>query len=87
MLGRHWQPDLDGAAAFGVMIAAAADESAQWRVSFWVADTKAAAATTTELGGTVIAEPFDAPVSRDAVLGDPQGAAFSVSLIRRAQGA
>jgi predicted enzyme related to lactoylglutathione lyase len=70
-----------------VMISAAGDEPAQWGVNFWVADTEATAVTTAELGGTVIAEPFETPVSRDAVLGDPQGAVFSVSQIRRPQGA
>jgi uncharacterized protein len=70
-----------------VMISAAGEEPAQWGVNFWVADTEATAMTTAELGGTVIAEPFETPVSRDAVLGDPQGAVFSVSQIRRPQSA
>jgi predicted enzyme related to lactoylglutathione lyase len=69
------------------MIPAAVGEPAQWSVNFWVADTEAAASSAAELGGAVVAEPFDTPVSRDAVLADPQGAVFSVSQIRRAQGA
>ncbi|HEV8153512.1 MAG TPA: VOC family protein, partial [Solirubrobacteraceae bacterium] len=69
------------------MVPAAAGEPAQWSVNFWVADTEAAASTTAELGGAVVAQPFDTPVSRDALLADPQGAVFSVSQIRRAQGA
>jgi uncharacterized protein len=31
-----------------------------------------------ELGGSVLAEPFDTPVGRMAFLTDPQGAAFSI---------
>jgi predicted enzyme related to lactoylglutathione lyase len=65
-----------------VMMPAAAGEAAQWGVNFWVADTDATAAGATRLGGTVVAEPFETPVSRDAVLADPQGAVFSVSQIR-----
>ncbi|MBA3408254.1 MAG: VOC family protein, partial [Solirubrobacterales bacterium] len=33
----------------------------------------------TELGGTVVTEPHDAPPFRQAVLADPEGAAFSIS--------
>ena len=54
-----------------------------WHVYFAVADADAAAARATELGGTVIAGPFDTPAGRMAVIGDPQGAAFSI--IRLAQ--
>ena len=66
-----------------VMVPTGGDQPAQWGVNFWVADTDATAVTTVELGGTVLAEPFDTAVSRDAVLADPQGAIFSVSRIRR----
>jgi uncharacterized protein len=49
-----------------------------WHVYFAVADADAAAAKITELGGSVLAEPFDTPVGRMAVATDPQGAAFSI---------
>lgn len=49
-----------------------------WHVYFAVADADAAAAKTTELGGSVLVEPFDSPVGRMAVLRDPQGAMFSI---------
>jgi len=34
--------------------------------------------TAPELGGTVMVAPFDIPVGRIAVIGDPQGAVFSI---------
>ncbi len=49
-----------------------------WHVYFAVADADAAAAKVTELGGSILAEPFDTPVGRIAVVSDPQGAVFSV---------
>jgi len=49
-----------------------------WHVYFEVADADATAAKARELGGAVVAEPFDIPVGRIAVLGDPQGAVFSI---------
>jgi predicted enzyme related to lactoylglutathione lyase len=55
------------------------DVPSHWSVDFWVADTDATANKAAELGGKVIAPPFDTPVGRNAVLADPQGAVFSVS--------
>ena len=61
------------------------DTPPHWSVTFAVADADAAAAKATELGGTVIVPPFDAPWStstytiRMTVIGDPQGATFSAS--------
>jgi len=49
-----------------------------WHVYFGVADADAAVAKTTELGGSVLVPPFDTPVGRLAVIGDPQGAVFSI---------
>jgi predicted enzyme related to lactoylglutathione lyase len=49
-----------------------------WHVYFAVADADATAGRVTELGGTVLAAPFDTPVGRMAVAGDPQGATFSI---------
>ena len=39
-------------------------------------DADATAATAKDLGGTVLAGPFDAPWSRLAIINDPQGATF-----------
>jgi len=52
-----------------------------WSADFWVKDPDETAAKAEELGGTVIAEPFDVPGvgMRQAVLADPQGAAFSIT--------
>ncbi|NNF05586.1 MAG: VOC family protein, partial [Candidatus Eisenbacteria bacterium] len=45
----------------------------------WTNDTDATAAKVKELGGTVVAEPFDVPmVGRMAVCQDPTGATFSL---------
>jgi hypothetical protein len=49
-----------------------------WHVYFGAADADATAAQAAELGGSVLVEPFDTPVGRMAVLGDPQGAVFSI---------
>jgi predicted enzyme related to lactoylglutathione lyase len=49
-----------------------------WHVYFAVADADAAAAKVAGLGGSILAEPFDTPVGRIAVVTDPQGAAFSI---------
>jgi predicted enzyme related to lactoylglutathione lyase len=49
-----------------------------WHVYFAVTDADAAAAKATEMGGTVMAAPFDTPVGRMAVISDPQGAVFSI---------
>jgi uncharacterized protein len=57
------------------------DGPPQWSVDFWVADADATAARASELGGSVIAGPFDMPIGRRAVLADPQGAAFSISRV------
>ena len=57
-----------------------------WGVNLWVDDADATADKAAELGGKVLVPPFDTPVSRDAVLADPQGAVFSVSKIGGAAG-
>jgi predicted enzyme related to lactoylglutathione lyase len=53
--------------------------SPHWSIDFWVDDVDATAARAEELGGKVVAPPFDQPVGRSAVLADPQGATFTVS--------
>ena len=55
------------------------DTPAHWNVTFAVDDADAAAAKATELGGTVVAPPFDAPWVRMTILNDPQGATFVAS--------
>jgi predicted enzyme related to lactoylglutathione lyase len=54
---------------------------AHWRIDFWVADADATADEAARLGGRVIAPPFDIPGTplRQAILADPEGAAFSVT--------
>jgi uncharacterized protein len=49
-----------------------------WHVYFAVDDADAAAAKVTEQGGSLLADPFDTPVGRIAVVRDPQGAVFSI---------
>jgi hypothetical protein len=52
-----------------------------WSVGFWIRDPDEAARVTREMGGQVIAEPFDIPGAgmRQAGLADPQGATFTVT--------
>jgi uncharacterized protein len=52
------------------------DTPPHWSVTFRVGDADAVAARATELGGTVIVPPFDAPWSRLTIISDPQGATF-----------
>jgi uncharacterized protein len=58
---------------------ATSDGPAHWRVDFWVHDADTLAEKVTDLGGRVIADPYDAGPMRQAVLADPAGAAFSVT--------
>ena len=46
--------------------------------SLAVAEADASAAKVTMLGGSILAEPFDTPVGRIAVVRDPQGAVLSI---------
>ena len=55
------------------------DALSHWSIEFWVHGVDEAAERTKELGGTVITQPFANSFGRTAVLGDPQGAVFSVS--------
>jgi uncharacterized protein len=52
---------------------------ARWSVTFAVDDVDAIAALARELGGSVLAEPQNAPWVRFAVLADPAGASFTAS--------
>jgi predicted enzyme related to lactoylglutathione lyase len=55
------------------------DTPAHWSVTFAVDDADAIAAKATELGGKVVAPPFDAPWVRMTVIADPQGGTFIAS--------
>jgi predicted enzyme related to lactoylglutathione lyase len=59
-----------------------ADVPPHWSIDFWVDDVDATAARAADLGGRVIAEPFDTPIARQAKLADPPGATFTVSKVR-----
>src|SRR3954447_21850767 len=55
------------------------DTPAHWSAIFATDDADATAAKASELGGTVIVPPFDAPWVRMTVIADPQGATFIAS--------
>jgi len=55
------------------------DVPAHWSVTFAVDDADQIASKATELGGKVVAPPFDAPWVRMTVIADPQGARFTAS--------
>jgi uncharacterized protein len=55
------------------------DTPAHWNVTFAIDDADATAAKATELGGTAIVPPFDAPWVRMTIINDPQGATFIAS--------
>jgi len=54
-----------------------------WSPDFWVDDIDAAAERAVELGGQLLAPPYDIPGTplRQAVLADPQGATFSATKV------
>ncbi|HEX6390731.1 MAG TPA: VOC family protein [Solirubrobacteraceae bacterium] len=62
-----------------IVIAAGEPDVPHWGVTFAVDDADAVAARAAELGGSVLAGPFDAPWVRMAALADPQGATFVAS--------
>jgi uncharacterized protein len=70
---------IDVVAAFNPIAADDSETPPHWSVTFGVDDVQATAAKARELGGEVVAEPFDAPWSRMAVIKDPQGAPFIAS--------
>jgi len=53
-----------------------------WAVYFSVADTDAAVARITELGGTLMMGPTDIEPGRFAVVADPAGAVFNVIAVQ-----
>jgi predicted enzyme related to lactoylglutathione lyase len=67
---------IDVVAALNPIAAADSATPAHWSVTFAVDDADATAAKAIELGGEIVAGPFDAPWTRVAVIKDPQGATF-----------
>ena len=55
------------------------DMPSHWLVYFSVADIDAAVTTVAEMGGTVMAPPFETPFGRMAPVLDPSGAAFMLT--------
>ena len=55
------------------------DVPPHWNVTFAVDDADVIADRATELGGTVLVPPFDAPWVRMTIISDPQGATFTAS--------
>jgi hypothetical protein len=53
-----------------------------WTVDFWTDDAARAAVAASELGGHVLAEPFEVPGFTRTVLTDPTGASFTVSQLQ-----
>ena len=80
-MGQMGAPDgfIDVVAALNPIAADDTDTPAHWNVTFGVDDADAIAAKAQELGGTIVAGPFDAPWTRMAVIADPQGATFVAS--------
>lgn len=70
---------IDVVASLNPIAADDAQTPAHWSVAFAVDDADAAAAKAKELGGEIVAGPFDAPWVRMAVIKDPQGATFVAS--------
>lgn len=66
----------DVVATIQPIAAGQSDMPAAWSVTFAVDDADAIAGRAAELGGAVLAPPFDAPWVRMTVIADPQGATF-----------
>jgi len=69
----------DGAAVCGAGPLMQPDQPIVWSTYFATDDADATAARARELGGSVLAEPQNAPWVRFAVLADPAGASFTAS--------
>ncbi len=65
--------------AVATVAPAEAGATAHWGITFGTADADRSAELARELGGTVLAEPFDAPWVRMTVVADPAGAVLTVS--------
>jgi uncharacterized protein len=69
----------DVVASINPTVEGQAEVPPHWDVTFAVDDADAIAEKAAELGGQVIAPPFDAPWVRMTVIADPQGATFTAS--------
>ncbi len=67
---------IDVVAALNPIVDDDTETPAHWSVTFAADNADATAARASELGGEVVAGPFDAPWTRLAVIKDPQGATF-----------
>jgi predicted enzyme related to lactoylglutathione lyase len=80
---RERMAEMGAPAGFADVVAslgsASAGEPSHWGVTFGVDDADAIAAKAGELGGKVVAPPFDAPWVRTTVIADPQGATFTAN--------
>jgi predicted enzyme related to lactoylglutathione lyase len=70
---------IDVVAALNPIEEGDADTPAQWSVTFGAENADATAKRAREIGGEVVAGPFDAPWTRMVVIRDPQGASFIAS--------
>ncbi len=72
----------------GAVLSGDEDDGAPPALGSRLLDRRAAAAKAAAMGGSVVAGAYDMPGFRQAVLADPQGAAFTVSqLVIASQGA
>lgn len=86
--GRYFVARLRGREVAGIGSAPDAQAAASWSTYVRVDSADVAAERAAAIGGTVIAEPFEAlPAGRAAVLADPAGARFCVWEARERRGA
>jgi predicted enzyme related to lactoylglutathione lyase len=80
-IGQMGGPDgfIDVVAAITPIADVDSETPPHWSVTFGVDNVESIAARARELGGEVVAGPFDVPWSRMAVLKDPKGAIFIAS--------
>lgn len=81
--------DIDGRPVGGIGEIGAdepADVPANWRTYFGVADTDAALAKVTALGGSVVMPAWDSPYGRMAIVSDDQGGVFAVMSVSATDG-
>lgn len=79
--GEPQQPVPRDVAAAMLPAGAAGDAPPHWSVDFWIADVDKAAAQVPEMGGQVLAQPYDVPNTglRQGAFSDPQGATFTLT--------